>query len=644
MTTIANYAALRSYAYTSGNESVFVEGHSTTGDGGQGIFYWDPAATETDNDGTIIIVGSTSPGRWKRLYSGSLDLRWFGAKNDGSTDVTSILNNVIAFADDISSAISFIGSYLVSGTVNINNVVTLEGVSDQSVITGTGLLSFSSGSIGGTISGITFAGARIAINCSDVTISNCNFDSISDNAIKLTGINNNVLISSNKFTNINPTSSGTFNSTGRAVYKTVTDPQGTSDQLRIINNLIDENYSGSCIFISGLNTNIQIANNIIKNTMGQGVEFYKANYDSTGQVLNNQFYGIGYLRVAGVTSPYTGGVGCNAIYAGAYEEGTGPFIGIEVTGNHIDLCYENGIEGAFSLIANNYIKDTGYDLVNFPTPSPEGIYDGHVITNNTIINPGKNGIYYANAGAITDRIITNNYIFNPKGTDSGINLLITGSTVATYSNCQIKGNIIDGFDIAIYIRNLEVYQNLSLSSNVALNCNYFFRDAGGFGLDLRNEGSIVTNILQNQLFSQWTSTVPDNWTLLNGTILKVTDADNDVVPKITATDAFHGRLVQGSQSFPRLITGNRFLLFQITAMGSAELLLRLTVYNNDGTLSSTVSSLVTSGISSTAYTVYNCLYYTSSTRIQVEIGTNGGSGTWVQFKNIQTYFIDRLTH
>ncbi|SEN10713.1 hypothetical protein SAMN05192574_102472 [Mucilaginibacter gossypiicola] len=644
MTTIANYAALRSYAYTPGNESVFVEGYSTTGDGGQGTFNWDPSGTEADNDGTIIIVGSTTPGRWKRLYSGSIDLRWFGAKNDGSADVTSILNNVIAFADTVPSAISFIGSYLVNGTVNINNAVTLEGVSNQSVITGTGVLSFSSGSTGGTICGVTFTGARIAINCSDVTICNCIFNSINDNAIKLTGTNNNVLILTNTFTNINPTSDATFNSTGRAVYKTVTNPQGTSDQLRIINNLIDGINSGSCIFISGLSTNILITANIIKNTMGQGVEFYMASYDSTGRVLNNQFYGIGKGRMSGVTSPYIGGKGCNAIYAGQYQGGTGPFIGIDVAGNHIDLCYENGIEGAFNLISNNYVKDTGYDLINFPTESPEGIYDGHIITNNTIINPGKNGIYYATAGSITDRIITDNYIFNPKGTDSGINLLITGSTKATYSNCQIEGNIIDGFDNAIYLRNLELYQNVGLSSNEGVNCNYFFKDAAGFGLDLRNEGSIATNILQNQLFSQWTGTVPDNWTLLNGTILKVTDADNDVVPKITATDAFHGRLVQGSMSFPTLVTGNRFLLFQITAMGSADLLLRITVYNSDGTLSSTVSSFVTSGISSTAYTVYNCLYNIPSTHIQIEIGTSGVSGTWVQFKNIQTYFVDKLPH
>ncbi|QEM12273.1 glycosyl hydrolase family 28-related protein [Mucilaginibacter rubeus] len=85
MTTIANYAALRSYVYSAGNESVFVQGRAATGDGGQGIFFWDSGNTLTDNDGFIIKVSSVTTGRWKRVYDDYISVAWFGAIGDVKT-------------------------------------------------------------------------------------------------------------------------------------------------------------------------------------------------------------------------------------------------------------------------------------------------------------------------------------------------------------------------------------------------------------------------------------------------------------------------------------------------------------------------------------------------------------------------------
>ncbi|MFC0518006.1 glycosyl hydrolase family 28-related protein [Mucilaginibacter angelicae] len=85
MTTIANYAALRSHVYSSGDESVFVQGRTTTGDGGEGTFFWDPGNTLTDNDGFIIKVSSVTTGRWKRVYDDYVNVTWFGATGDVKT-------------------------------------------------------------------------------------------------------------------------------------------------------------------------------------------------------------------------------------------------------------------------------------------------------------------------------------------------------------------------------------------------------------------------------------------------------------------------------------------------------------------------------------------------------------------------------
>ncbi len=89
MTTLANYSALRNYAYTSGNETVFVEGYSAVSDGGEGLFYWGGASTGlADNDGTILASTSSTPGVWIRPDADILNVKWFGAA--GGVAVTQI--------------------------------------------------------------------------------------------------------------------------------------------------------------------------------------------------------------------------------------------------------------------------------------------------------------------------------------------------------------------------------------------------------------------------------------------------------------------------------------------------------------------------------------------------------------------------
>ncbi|HTE18506.1 MAG TPA: hypothetical protein VK689_09005, partial [Armatimonadota bacterium] len=66
---------------------VIAQGCNVPGDGGGGIFYW--SASGTDDGGTFIVpnatTGATGVG-WRRLHSGELSVRWFGARGDGTTD------------------------------------------------------------------------------------------------------------------------------------------------------------------------------------------------------------------------------------------------------------------------------------------------------------------------------------------------------------------------------------------------------------------------------------------------------------------------------------------------------------------------------------------------------------------------------
>ena len=75
-------AALR--AARPAEPAVVVLGHGAAGDGGGGIFLRVPDDHEADNDVTVAVDAAGQ--RWRRLYSGPVDVHWAGAKCDGKAD------------------------------------------------------------------------------------------------------------------------------------------------------------------------------------------------------------------------------------------------------------------------------------------------------------------------------------------------------------------------------------------------------------------------------------------------------------------------------------------------------------------------------------------------------------------------------
>ena len=66
---------------------VIAKGCVTAGDKGGGMFYWNPSSTESDNGGTVVdttCLPVRHSGRWIRIYDGLMDVRWFGARGDGT--------------------------------------------------------------------------------------------------------------------------------------------------------------------------------------------------------------------------------------------------------------------------------------------------------------------------------------------------------------------------------------------------------------------------------------------------------------------------------------------------------------------------------------------------------------------------------
>lgn len=90
--TVATYSALRSYAGDA--YAVNVSGYLVTAapDGVAGHFTRDDDDTTTaDNGGTVIV--DSSGRRWKRVFDGAINVRWFGA--DGVGDDTTAIQNAI---------------------------------------------------------------------------------------------------------------------------------------------------------------------------------------------------------------------------------------------------------------------------------------------------------------------------------------------------------------------------------------------------------------------------------------------------------------------------------------------------------------------------------------------------------------------
>lgn len=95
---MANYTALR--AYTGRATGVRV-----TQVGLAGFFRRDAGdTTSADNGGTIIVDASGR--RWKRLYSGAVNVRWFGAKGTGSDDDTTPVQAAITYCLSVSTTAS----------------------------------------------------------------------------------------------------------------------------------------------------------------------------------------------------------------------------------------------------------------------------------------------------------------------------------------------------------------------------------------------------------------------------------------------------------------------------------------------------------------------------------------------------------
>jgi hypothetical protein len=126
-TQFADYTAFR--AYTGTARSAYVTGFDTSAttspSGIAGPFTRDDSdTTSADNGGTILV--DTSSRRWKRVFGGPVNVKWFGAVGDGVTNDVAEINSAITEVNSTGGGEVYLpaGTYLV-GTIGGSTAVSL---------------------------------------------------------------------------------------------------------------------------------------------------------------------------------------------------------------------------------------------------------------------------------------------------------------------------------------------------------------------------------------------------------------------------------------------------------------------------------------------------------------------------------------
>jgi hypothetical protein len=106
-------------SYIADGDQCTIGCYATAGDGGGGNFRWNASSADADDNGiTILPTGHVGNGRWKRVYVGAVNIKWFGAAGDGVTDDSSARSSAV----DASEAVYFpTGIYIIGSQKSVTS-------------------------------------------------------------------------------------------------------------------------------------------------------------------------------------------------------------------------------------------------------------------------------------------------------------------------------------------------------------------------------------------------------------------------------------------------------------------------------------------------------------------------------------------
>lgn len=419
---MANYTALRSYTGRATSVRIAQTGLA-------GFFARDASdATSADNGGTIIVDALGR--RWKRLYSEAVNVRWFGAIGDGSSNDTSAIQSAVNFAPDV---------YIPSGVficdiVNIHAGTTIHGDGPTSIIKQSS--SFSGGSAGSIYANSGSSGAQLdGITIRDIRIEGNNIESPTFSEFKhlvsLNGVKN-AIIDRVQFVG--------FQGDGLYVGSGINSGDERHNSNFIVEDCLfdgvnKENRNGvSVIDCDGLLIQGSVFTRCTKSTMPGPIDIEP---DANAfhvikdiKVSKNKFFDVG------------GGVGAISVYLPGIIYTTAP-CGFIISDNYLETSSSNGFSfnyavtgGVTELTSNfgirvhdNVFKDTNCPLAVFNAKDA-------VVSENSFIGSVKGAIIGYNTGNenVIDTSISKNLFYNCGGSDSGGLVVFKSSRVSIDNN------------------------------------------------------------------------------------------------------------------------------------------------------------------------------------------------------------------
>lgn len=387
----------------------------------------------------------------------SMNVKQFGAKGDGVTDETLLLNKIFAYCNDkkVSTIKINEGTYNVSDSVTIYGNCTIEGANKNAttiVMTANSvtqsnhyIFNFTNKS-NLTVKNITFKGAKplddytlaenklyfglFLINSSNILIDNCGFEQMFASALSIRNTSNVIVINSS------------FKHNGWndiALTK-------TTDNIKIDKNTFSDIIYRSVNAEDGdmneLVTNITITNNSF-NTSDTSVNTYAITFGNStlsgdahryqkilisNNIIKNTFYGITYKFVKGLT--ITNNIfNCGRGIENSYNNMTDYNRDVNISNNTFDINHSQSSTYACE-IAKNYNLFFTNNLIKNTKSKGISIYLCNIVfcNNNIIQNTGESAII-ANGENVS---INNNKIMD--AANSAIS--------AECTNLEIKNNII----------------------------------------------------------------------------------------------------------------------------------------------------------------------------------------------------------
>jgi len=377
--TVSNVTGLKGISGMINGDVAIMSGYTTPGDGGGGQFYFDSGSSASDNGGTIFIPSGAPPtGRWFRIYSEAIDVRWFGALGDGSTDDTSAITAAIAVATSGELTFGYGGTYFITGTltighsllVNLNNcTIKVNNVSSGNLYAFTigadnvtirnGIILGSYNPSGPKTTGTGSAGITNSAACKNLVVDRVTIQTVQSYGVNVTNVSNLRVINSN------------FITTGYISLLSVVNTSTSDGGGFIDGNLFDRSAISSslisqvCVAIRGLNSTTIISNWIVTNNKlnapssptDSSVNLLEARFMQKSTIGNNTCSGgtIGlYLNnCVEVTASK------NSFYSCTW----GIFVGNLSTNNVVDsnVIDTHGVTGAYG------IRLAGFDASNLTT-------------------------------------------------------------------------------------------------------------------------------------------------------------------------------------------------------------------------------------------------------------------------------------